>query len=151
MSDNKYFFNNKGQIKKIIFKFNDKITRIKDSIIYDDRANIISYLMLKPKTVFLPNTTYTLYYHITYNEKGLIKSFNIKDDAGFLKRQYFYNRFGDVIKIIISQQISLDAPKIEDKIIKYNYKYDKFGNWIKRYAQINGKYKLDEKRKIKYK
>ena len=150
VSEYKYYYNDKGQIIKVIFKYNDEITRIKDSIIYNDESNVVSYIILRPKTL---NHYYYLkeYHNITYNNKGLINTYIIKDNnSGFLKHQYYYNRLGDILEVITTQQISIDAPKIEDKVNRYSYKYDKYNNWKKRYVSIQGKIKRDTKRKIKY-
>jgi hypothetical protein len=145
----KYFRNNQNQIKKIMYNYNNEILKIKDSITYDENENIINYVILYPKS---KNSFFyfTEYFYITYNHEGFVKTFMEKSEQGYSQIQYKYNKLGDVIEEITSQEIYNNSKKNEDIIYKCNYEYDKYNNWKVSYGLVHGKPKVEIKRKIKY-
>lgn len=132
-----------------MYNYNNEILKIKDSITYDENENIINYVILYPKS---KNSFFyfTEYFYITYNHEGFVKTFMEKSEQGYSQIQYKYNKLGDVIEEITSQEIYNNSKKNEDIIYKCNYEYDKYNNWKVSYGLVHGKPKVEIKRKIKY-
>jgi hypothetical protein len=141
-----YSYDEKQSLKKITMKENNEVLKIRDSLKYDNKENIISYIIFYPdakiKTGYLKT-----YYNFTYNNQNFINSQKIDYSNGNkIITEYFYNKNGYVQEFIVKEigQFS------KTESVKYTYKYDRYGNWVIKYVLINGKKRKVIKRKIKY-
>lgn len=154
-------FNENGLVYKteIFTKRNSKPSTIESNFKRDSLNRIISYNRIVPSESRNNSgdliTTYKLY----YNEKNQVDSIHQSDSENISSIAFYfnYNRNG----LIKSKIVDHDNPDVvlggvrawkKGKYDKYGYyyKYDRFGNWIKRFSITKNRKYLDSKRKIKY-
>lgn len=90
--------------------------------------------------------------NFSYNENNklnweLFISSNLKDTIMY--REFFYNEFGLVSKIILIHDQMIQTPR-SFSIIEFLYTYDKKNNWKTQLKVVDGESRYLRKRKIKY-
>lgn len=149
----KYSYDTKGRIKKQTLLFHDnKVMWIKDSLNYSDNHQLISFIKKIPVQSDKTKDTYEKYI-LSYTKEGMLKTSEIEDNFGSSSNvTYSYNEKGDVSAIETRETVILNMQEQQSfRSYLYRYKYDKHGNWIKRYTRFNGgKEELEVSRKIKY-
>lgn len=155
------YFNENGLLYKTetFTKRNSDPLLVETNFTRDSLNRIIYYNQILPSS-FRNNsgdliTTYKLY----YNDKSLVDSIHQIDSENISSITYYfdYNNKGLIKSKIVDHNnpdvvIGGVRPWKKGKYDKYGYyyKYDRFGNWTKRFLITkNWKY-LDSKRKIKY-
>ena len=88
---------------------------------------------------------------LIYNASDQLIRMERKDIASGLKTvlYYHYNKRGFVNRFSIDYLVGLRKDQNTQRQV-INYKYDRRGNWIKRYWIADNKRRLEDKRKIKY-
>ena len=157
----RYHFDKAGLIYKAetFTRRNSRPLAIKTDFKRDSLNRIISYNRILPSS-FRNNagdliTTYRLY----YNDKNQVDSILQTDSKNISRIVYYfeYNRKG----LIKSKIVDRNNPDVilsgvrgweKGRYDKYGYfyKYDRFGNWIRRFSITKNRKYLDSKRKIKY-
>jgi hypothetical protein len=149
-----YTFDSVNRIKTVTLKYHgNKISWIEDSITYNSNNFKTSYI----KTDFMHDSTIVVgkeKYELTYTETGFLAVIKMDEvnDEGFKDIYYWYNENDDIRKITTNQMIVYDGERIVGTLTReYSYKYDKLGNWVKRYVNSDNirKY-LEIKRSIEY-
>lgn len=140
----KYSFkydNNGDYIEKISSKFDDEIPPIKEILIRDNKGNIIE----RKEYSYFGNHRYVF----KYDDKGnkIKEAFYNQGDTLSSVSLFDYNEKNDIIEQIDFFIYEIDT---ENNTLKFKYKYDSKGNWIKQIVYINGSIEFIAKRKIEY-
>jgi hypothetical protein len=133
-----YSYRKRKQLKKIETR-NPKNNVIGNAVVYDKNDRIIENLFfdvmgdLRSKVLF------------DYKDNQMIKSTFYKEDELVLKKDFFYNNLGFLIKEI-DESITLN----KTDVISFSYDFDKKVNWVKKTKYINSVPVLVEERTIVY-
>lgn len=160
--EKRIYFNSKRQITKTETYLNSDSNSpisIEENVIRDSLNRIISYDRLFPSKSRNNAGDLITKYRFYYN-KNQIDSIVQTDSENISKIVYCFkfNRKGLISDKIVDQNnpnvvlggVRTWSKKRMDKY-QFKYKYDRFGNWTKRYFVTKNWRYLDAKRKIKYK
>lgn len=141
-----YSYDEKQRLQKIKMKKNNEVLKVRDSLKYDNNGNVVNYTIFYPDAKVKSGYLKT-YYIFTYNNQNIINSQKIDyGDGDKMITEYFYNKKGYVQEFMV-KEIGQFSKK---ELVKYTYKYDKYGNWVIKYILMNGKKRKVTKRKIRY-
>lgn len=151
----RYFEDSLGRVRREEFRNEKHLFWAKDSIVYNvaDMPTSYSKIFHRADTSQKPAVEKFLY---SYDDRRrMVREWQIDSSGDYIYDiSYTYNSRGDIItkKTYTNIKMALNNKREKNTfIVTYEYKYDKYGNWIKRFISVDGsKMELEIVRKILY-